>query len=85
MFEKMSFDINDLLLIYFKNNLFHAADLELSMVTNIMASGELIISELSYVVAIIELYLFWSTIIIKITFHKKDRKEYGRCAAHLGC
>ena len=62
MFEKMSFDIIDLLFIYFKI-MFYAADLELSMVTNVMASGELIISELSYVVGIIELYLFWSTII----------------------
>ena len=38
--------------------MFYAADLELSMVTNVMASGELF----SYVVGIIELYLFWSTI-----------------------
>ena len=54
------------------------------MVINVMASGELIISELSYVVGIIELYLFWSTIINYFS-QKKYRKGYGRCAAHLGC
>ena len=55
------------------------------MFTNVIASGELFLSFHIhvYVVGIIELYLFWST--IKLLFTKKDRKEYGRCAAHLGC
>ena len=57
MFEEMSFDIIDLLFIYIKAICFMlAADFELSMVTNVIASGELMISELSYVVGIIELY-----------------------------
>ena len=44
MFEKISFDIIDLLFIYFKIICFYAADLELSMVTNVMASGGLFLN-----------------------------------------
>ena len=57
--------------------MFYAADLELSMVTNVMASGELIISELSYVVGIIELYLFWSTLINYFSSKKTEKNMVG--------
>ena len=33
---------------------------------------------------VLELYFFRSTIINYFS-QKKDRKEYGRCAVHLGC
>ena len=47
------------------------------MVINVMASGELIISELSYVVGIIELYLFWSTIINYFSQKKTEKNMVG--------
>ena len=57
--------------------MFYAADLELSMVTNVIASGELMISELSYVVGIIELYLFWSTRINYFSQKKTEKNVVG--------
>ena len=47
------------------------------MFTNVVASGELIISELSYVVGIIELYLFWSTIINYFSQKKTEKNMVG--------
>ena len=52
--------------------MFYIADLELSMFTNALASGEL-----SYVIGIIELYFFWSTIINCFSQKKKERIMVG--------
>ena len=50
------------------------------MFTNVVASGELIISEFSYVVDIIELYLFWSTIINYFS-QKRQKRIWWVCSA----
>ena len=55
--------------------MFYAADLALFMFTNVMASGELFLS--FHMLLVLELYLFWSTIINYLSQKKTERNMVG--------